>query len=97
VYCTRTETISIAAVWQVGSHLNSKTCQGRTQNVRSENPIAVVVAEDGDPLLLPNRVQHAIDCVGHPRNRHRLGEVTPRAWLNELIYVLYFAADQDVE
>jgi hypothetical protein len=65
--------------------------------VRSDDPIAVVVAEDRDPLLVADGGKHTVDRVGHPLNRTRIGKVIPGRRLNERINVLDPAGDEDVE
>jgi hypothetical protein len=93
----RTETVPFVPVGQIRLRLNSETGQTRAQNVRSENTVAVIVAKDCDPPLVADGGKHAVDCIGHPRNRRRIGKIVPGWWLNERINVLNPTGDEDVE
>jgi hypothetical protein len=63
-----TEAVSFVPVRQIRPRLNSEAGQSRAQNVRTEDPITVVIAEDGDPLLAADLSKHTVGCAGHPGN-----------------------------
>ena len=65
--------------------------------MRSEDPVAVAVAEDRDPLPVADGGKHAINRAGHPLNRRRLGKIASGWGLNEGINILDPAADENVE
>ncbi len=64
----RTETISLVAVRQIRPRWNAEAGQNQAQNISSEDPVAVVVAKDRDPLPIADGGQHAVDGADYPRN-----------------------------
>jgi hypothetical protein len=66
-----------------GLRLNSEADQNRAQYVRSEDPVAVVIAKDRNPLLVTDGRQYAFDCVGDPWNRRGIGKIVPGRGLDE--------------
>jgi hypothetical protein len=60
--------------------------------VGSKDPIAVVIAKDGDPFASPDGAKYTIRRFFHRRNRKRIREIVPGWHLQECVDVLNAAA-----
>jgi hypothetical protein len=59
--------------------------------VGSEDPIAVVIAKDGDAVAIPDGAEYTSRCLLHYRNRKWMWKIVPGWHLQEGVDVLYAA------
>src|SRR5215472_6438857 len=80
VHSGRGEAITFVAMRKINQGRGSQTRENTSEDVRAEDAIAIVVAMDGYPLLLPHCFQNAIDCLLHKWDGHGIGKIVP-GWI----------------